>query len=399
LSAGEEVQAIDTHVAEGHALPQNYVLDNVAEVESGLPADAHMYTFADATKDAIQATAAYVVPEQVKETATAAAGHIAPEPEEASLASCTSSVSLPAARKQDAHDEFETSLIDVHVPVPTHGSPPRSYSQAPGLHRGAVFDEVEEDNQWETGLDYRRHAPGMGADTAAILASNADPWDRCLRMTGLEEEKVRQCERRLERAARSKRRFLGACENAGKGTSEAEDAVEMSARVLAALEEQERKCRSEVACVASSTSSSMRQAAEAKLRALEVKKQNAYMNFIEAQERLHCERHAFGHLRDRYRSESQAAVVAVEALSRQRVRANTAFRSLAHASAAISTPAPVPTVQPAPVEERKRSKATSQTSKQGAPPPRSNPSGGRSSLRCHSHTVAFSQKRSRVTGL
>jgi len=161
------------------------------------------------------------------------------------------------------------------------------------------------------------------------LTENLDPLDR---LAAAEEQKIRQCEGRLADAARARRRYLGAFETAGRGATEAADEIETAEKRLAALEEQARKCRAEVACVASSTSCSMKQAADAKLRALEARKENANINLIAAQERLGQERHILGVARDRSHAESQAAAAAVEALSRQRSLASTAIRNVVQSS-------------------------------------------------------------------
>eukprot|EP00927_Polykrikos_kofoidii_P085695 TRINITY_DN9385_c3_g1_i1.p1 TRINITY_DN9385_c3_g1~~TRINITY_DN9385_c3_g1_i1.p1 ORF type:complete len:839 (-),score=202.87 TRINITY_DN9385_c3_g1_i1:94-2460(-) len=125
-------------------------------------------------------------------------------------------------------------------------------------------------------------------------------------------------ERRLEDCARLRQRFLSDKEDADRGAVEAETFLEGAERLYQSLEEQERKCRAEAACVAGCSSSSLRRNLETKLRMLETKKDVAASNLRNARERLESEKRAAGVARRRLRTEQSSALAAVEAVSRHR---------------------------------------------------------------------------------
>lgn len=138
------------------------------------------------------------------------------------------------------------------------------------------------------------------------------------------ERDLHDCERRLYECAISQQRYRGACETAARGAEESEAAAENAERLLASLEEKERKFKAEAPCVAGCGSPSLKHNWEARVRLLEVKKAVASGTLQSARKQLEAEKNAMGLARERLRFEQQVGSAAVEAVSRHRGHAKVA---------------------------------------------------------------------------
>lgn len=168
-----------------------------------------------------------------------------------------------------------------------------------------------------------RPSRGRGREDLSKQDSNRNLHEDT-KLSGLEEAGVRAFEQRLAQCAQSRRRFARDCESAQRGASEAEIIVETTERLLVSLEEQERRCRAEASCVASSNSTSLRKSAEARLRILQEKKEAAAQELRMARERIEAEKRNALVAKRKLRLEQQAASSAMEAISRQRDRVRAA---------------------------------------------------------------------------
>lgn len=96
-------------------------------------------------------------------------------------------------------------------------------------------------------------------------------------------------------------------------TSEAEANLEMAERTLVSLEEQDRRCKAEIAGADSSgNSGNVQQVLEARLKLLEAKKQVAAINLVAARERVESERISLVMAKQKRCSKAQGASVEVE---------------------------------------------------------------------------------------
>lgn len=160
---------------------------------------------------------------------------------------------------------------------------------------------------------------GRDREVLSKQASNISLEEETNR-NGLEEgeAKLQECEQRLALCAQSRRRYARDCESAQRGASEAEVLAETTEKLLASLEEQERRCRAEASCAAGSNSNSLRERCEARLRMVLEKKEAALEELQVARDRVESERHNMMVAKRKLRIEQQAASNAVEAVSRQR---------------------------------------------------------------------------------
>lgn len=193
--------------------------------------------------------------------------------------------------------------------------------------------------------------PARGAALEPEAASSSKPKPGAIpqqiaaqedaELIGTEEVKLQQFEQRLASLARSRRTKLTACEAAERGMMEAETAVETAERLLASLEEQERRCHTEAPCL----QGSLRQNFESRLRLLEAKKEVAAATLRSAREKFVAERQSVDSARQRLKEDQAAASSVREAVARERAKAK---------------------VMPAPEDPRRGSVAL-EDSRQGSP--------------------------------
>lgn len=200
---------------------------------------------------------------------------------------------------------------------------------------GVLAEEVLEDHATssqqvpgDTDMSLPLDSPATGA-SASLVEGGRSPrstgrvsprrtW------TGVEEARLQEYEQKLYSSASQRRRVLTAQMAAQSGVLEEEEAVEAAQRVVSALEVQERRLRAEAAGMAGSSSQRLKDSWEAKLRAIEDKKEAAIGVAREARERLESERQAVDIARQQLRTEKHVASIAVEAVTRQRGRAKAA---------------------------------------------------------------------------
>jgi len=163
-----------------------------------------------------------------------------------------------------------------------------------------------------------RDCDALGKQDSALSLDEDSRW------SGVDEARLQECEQRLASCAQSRRRYARDCESAQRCVSEAEVVAETAVRLLASLEEQERRCKAEASCAAGSNSTSLQKSAEARLRILAERREAAAQDLQSARERMEAERRNAAVARRKLRAEQQVASMTVEAVSRQRGRVKAA---------------------------------------------------------------------------
>mmetsp|Transcript_142821 Transcript_142821/g.252102 ORF Transcript_142821/g.252102 Transcript_142821/m.252102 type:complete len:837 (+) Transcript_142821:46-2556(+) len=230
------------------------------------------------------------------------------------------------------------SAGDAATPVAPAAEKEQPDSSRPGSHRRRKPTPTR-GASWSPGRGHRRERQELPA-VALRISAEGGVWEaptrevsparlryeRLRAESSDDQDRLQKCEKLLYDTAILQQRQLGMLQSAGRSTCQAEEAVEHAERLLAAMEMQEKRCRAEASCVASSSSSSLRQGVQSRLYALEAKKEAALMNLQAAKQRLEYEKMAFDAVRDQMRSEREAAVAVVEGLAQHRMRVNSASR-------------------------------------------------------------------------